>query len=58
MLRLASIFVLVGVGSEIYGLMNQAAPGSPVAQLLGFVALTLSMILLILGLPAIRNLVG
>ena len=58
MLRLAAGFLAVGVGSELFGLLNRALPSSPLAQVLGLVALTLSLILLILGLPSIRNLLS
>ncbi|MCA1580511.1 MAG: DUF1328 domain-containing protein [Acidobacteria bacterium] len=58
MLRLAAGFLAVGVGSALFGLLNGAMPSSPLAQVLGLVALTLSLILLILGLPSIRNLLS
>ncbi|MEP6802751.1 MAG: hypothetical protein ABJC07_12465 [Acidobacteriota bacterium] len=58
MLRLGAGFLAFGVGFELFGLLNRALPSSPIVQLLGFVSLTLSLILLILGLPSIRNLVN
>ncbi|MEO8190603.1 MAG: hypothetical protein ABI682_09680 [Acidobacteriota bacterium] len=58
MLRLGTAFLALGIGFEVFGLLNRALPSSPVSQLLGFVSLTLSLILLILGLPSIRNLVS
>lgn len=58
MLRLGAGFLAFGVGFELFGLLNRALPSSPIVQLLGFVSLTLSLILLILGLPSFRNLVS
>lgn len=58
MLRLGTAFLAFGVGFELFGILNRALPSSPIVQLLGFVSLTLSLILLILGLPFIRNLVN
>ena len=58
MLRLGAGFLTFGVGFELFGLLNRALPSSPIVQLLGFVSLTLSLILLILGLPSFRNLVS
>ena len=55
MLRLATACMAIGIGSELVGFLAQS--GAAVALFLGFVALTLSLILLILGLPSIRNLV-
>ncbi len=58
MLRLGTAFLAFGVGFELFGILNRALPSSPIVQLLGFVSLTLSLILLILGLPFMRNLVN
>lgn len=55
MLRLAAACLAVGVGSELVGYV--ALSNTTVSLFVGFVSLTLSLILLILGLPAIRNLV-
>jgi hypothetical protein len=56
MLRLAGAFLVLGFGSELFSL---ASPdGSAIAQVFGFMALTLAMILLILGSRTIRNLVS
>ena len=57
MLRLAGAFLVVGLGAELFGLISQDG-SSAIAQVLGFTVLTLSMILLILGSRAIRNLVS
>jgi hypothetical protein len=46
MVRLGAALLVVGVGA------------ASLAPLLGFVTVTLSLILLILGLPSIRNLVA
>ncbi|MDQ2980586.1 MAG: hypothetical protein M3R62_15365 [Acidobacteriota bacterium] len=58
MVRLGAALLVLGVGAELVGLLSQAAASASLAPLLGFVTLTLSLILLILGLPSIRNLVG
>ena len=57
MLRLAASCLIVGLGSALYGLLA-ASPFSPVAQLVGLSALTLFLILAIVGTPSLRNLVG
>lgn len=58
MVRLGAALLVVGVGAGLFGLLMQAGASASLAPLLGFVTLTLSLILLILGLPSIRNLVG
>jgi len=58
MVRLGAGLLVLGVGAELVGLLTQPAASASLAPLLGFVTLTLSLILLILGLPSIRNLVG
>lgn len=58
MLRLGTALLVIGVGTELFGLLNPAMSSSAMAQLLGFMTLTLSLILVILGLPSVRNLVG
>jgi hypothetical protein len=57
MLAAAIIFFALGSASALWGLVNVGAL-SPVAQFLGFVSLTLSAILLVLGLPSTRRLLG
>lgn len=56
MARLAGVFLVVGFGSELFGLIS--LDGSPVAQFVGFTVLTLACILLMLGSRTLRNLVG
>jgi hypothetical protein len=56
MARLGAALLVVGVGAGLFGFLTQ--PAASLAPLLGFVTLTLSLILLILGLPSVRNLVG
>lgn len=55
MLRVAAGCLALGVGSEIFAFAAQAS--APIALFLGFVSLTLSLILIVLGLPWTRNLV-
>lgn len=57
MIAAAILFFALGSGCSVWGLLN---PGSfsPVAHFVGFVSLTLSAILLVLGLPSTRKLVG
>jgi hypothetical protein len=57
MQRLAGAFLVVGLGSELFGLISQDGLAA-IAQVLGFSILTLAMILMLLGTRAIRNLVG
>ena len=57
MLRLAASCLVVGLGSTLYGLLA-ASPFSPVAELVGLSALTLFLILAIVGTPSLRSLVG
>jgi hypothetical protein len=47
--------MVLGLGSEIVATVAQTS--APVALFLGFVSLTLSLILFVLGVPAIRDLV-
>ncbi len=56
MVRVATACMLVGLGSELFAAL--ARTSAPIALFLGFVSLTLSLILFMLGVPAIRNLVG
>ena len=56
MLRFAGAFLVLGLGSELFHLASPQ--GSPLGQVFGFTALTLAMILLILGSRSMRNLVG
>ena len=55
MLRVAAACLVLGLGSELFAYVAQTT--APIALFLGFVSLTLSLILTVLGLPAIRNLV-
>ncbi len=57
MIAAAILFFALGSASAVWGLMN-AGSFSPVAHFVGFVSLTLSAILLVLGLPSTRKLVG
>jgi hypothetical protein len=54
---LAGAFLVVGLGSELFGLISQDGSAA-IAQVLGFSILTLAMILMLLGTRAIRNLVS
>jgi len=54
---LAGAFLVVGLGSELFGLISQDGSAA-IAQVLGFSILTLAMILMLLGTSAIRNLVS
>lgn len=56
MLRVAAGCLAFGVGSEVFAYVAQGS--APVALFLGFVAVTLSLILTLLGLPWTRNLVS
>jgi hypothetical protein len=59
MARLAAAsFLLIGLGAAIFGLISEAGSYTAIARLGGFVALTLSLILAIVGTPSIRDLVG
>jgi hypothetical protein len=55
MVRLAAACMVLGLGSEVFATV--ARTSAPTALFLGFVALTLSLILFLLGVPAIRDLV-
>jgi hypothetical protein len=58
MLRIAAAAVfLMGLGAVGYGLAWPAGAYATMTPLAGFVALTLSLILAIVGTPAIRDLV-
>ena len=56
MLGTAIGFLALGSAAVLFGFFG-GSPLSPVAQFVGFVSLTLSAILLVLGLPVTRNLV-
>ena len=55
MLRLATVCLMVGVGSEIFSVLDEAKTSGP-APLLGLISFSLFLIFLILGLPATRKL--
>lgn len=55
MVRLAAVCMVLGIGSEVFATV--ARTSAPTALFLGFVGVTLSLILFLLGVPAIRNLV-
>ena len=55
MLGAAVAFLALGSLSVAFGILT-AGPLSPIAQFVGFVSLTLSAILLSLGIPATRHL--
>jgi peptidoglycan/LPS O-acetylase OafA/YrhL len=55
MLRLASVCLMVSVGSEIFSILDEAKTSGP-APLLGLISFSLFLIFLILGLPATRKL--
>jgi hypothetical protein len=55
MVRLASVCMVLGLGSELFAVLAQSS--APIALFLGFVSLTLSLILFVLGVPGIRDLV-
>jgi hypothetical protein len=58
MLRLAASVLVIGLASALFAYLDPASAYAAVAQLGGLAALTLSMILGIVGTPSIRNLVG
>ncbi|HEY6050972.1 MAG TPA: hypothetical protein VIZ58_06965 [Thermoanaerobaculia bacterium] len=55
MVRLAAVCLVLGLGSELFAVVTQTS--APTALFLGFVSVTLSLILFVLGVPAIRDLV-
>jgi hypothetical protein len=55
MLRVAAGCLGLGLGSELFAYVAQTS--APIALFLGFVSLTLSLVLMVLGLPWTRNLV-
>lgn len=57
MLRLAGALLVFGLGSELFGLFSQDG-SSAIGQVLGFTALTLAMILMLVGSRTLRNLVS
>jgi hypothetical protein len=57
MVAAAIVLFALGSASAFWGIGN-AGEFSAVAQFVGFVSLTLSAILLLLGLPSTRKLVG
>lgn len=56
MLAAAIAFLALGSASVVFGILG-GGPLSALAHFVGFVSLTLSAILLVLGLPATRNMV-
>ena len=58
MLRLAAAFFVLTVLAEVVGRVALAGGGAVLARLVAFLALVVTFILLVFGLPSVRSHVG